>query len=460
MVAGGLVRADDVDDKCLDLLRSLTVEDGISVIDQFERAVQNGGVKNKSAYLAGVATRHKHFGHGPKLAKEVQHRLESLYRSGKMRDTVFDGKVLEAINDLDVGLALRIIDTFEAKDLEDARNLNALFMSTIKITKEQISRERSYGMPPPPHGYREPLPPPHHHHHMPPPPYGMPPPPHYGSPPPPYGAPPPPYAAPPPPYGAPPPYAPPMHAPPPPPHAAPPPRRHYGPEQSAAGVRIDELHNLSVHAPYVPPQVALSLQRAWDSGNRLVSLLDDGSWKALAELEPHFGLQVVTEVVEAMNNQQIRNCNAFLISVAKKFLTGGVSPSGAPGGPGGPGGYGGGGYAGGGGGGYGGAGGGYGGGPGGPGGPGGHQKGVPALNKLQGVLAQRAQDLLTQHAGVLRDSHFDEVVVSQLQRLPEHESLEVLAEIGRHELVGVKNVPAYIMGIINRYKRGGARPGH
>lgn len=70
------------------------------------------------------------------------------------------------------------------------------------------------------------------------------------------------------------------------------------------------------------------------------------------------------------------------------------------------------------------------------------------------------QDLLTQHAGVLRDSHFDEVVVSQLQRLPEHESLEVLAEIGRHELVGVKNVPAYIMGIINRYKRGGARPGH
>lgn len=52
---------------------------------------------------------------------------------------VFDGKVLEAINDLDVGLALRIIDTFEAKDLEDARNLNALFMSTIKITKEQVS---------------------------------------------------------------------------------------------------------------------------------------------------------------------------------------------------------------------------------------------------------------------------------------------------------------------------------
>ncbi len=51
---------------------------------------------------------------------------------------MFDGKVLEAINDLEVGLALRVIDTFEAKDLEDARNLNALFMATIKITKEQV----------------------------------------------------------------------------------------------------------------------------------------------------------------------------------------------------------------------------------------------------------------------------------------------------------------------------------
>ncbi|KAG2501245.1 hypothetical protein HYH03_001052 [Edaphochlamys debaryana] len=448
LVATGLLSAHDIDDKCLELLKEQRVDDAVNIIDQFERALHGGNVKNKSAYLAGVATRHKHFGHGPKLAKDVQQRLEQLYRSGKMKDTVFDGKVLEAINDMEPGLAMRVIDNFEAKDLEDARNINALFMATIKITKEQISRERSYGMPPPPHGYRDPLPPPHHHmpppphHHMPPPPYGMPPP---------YS--PPPYSAP-PPYGAPPPYPPPMiHAPPPMSGG----RRHFGPDQAAAGVRVDELHNLSPHAPYVPPNVALALQRAWDSGNRLVSLLDDGSWKALTEMEPPHGQQVVNEVVEAMNGQQIRNCNAFLISVSKKFLQGGApSPSGAYGGGGGS-------YGGGGGGGYGssygGGGGGYGGGGGGGAGPGG-QKGVPALNKLTGVLGQRAQDLLVQHSHVLRDSHFDEVVVSQLQKLPEHESLEVLAEVGRHELVGVKNIPAYIMGIINRYKRGGQRPGY
>ncbi|GLI63973.1 hypothetical protein VaNZ11_007141 [Volvox africanus] len=448
LVAGGRVRAEDVDDKALDLLKSLKVDDAINVIDQFERAVHGGNVKNKSAYLAGVATRHKHFGHGPKLPKEVQQRLEQLYRSGKLRDSqVLDVKVLEAINDMEPSLALRVIENFEGKDLEDARNINALFMATIKITKEQIARERSYGMPPPAHGYRDTLPPPHHHGMNPPPPYGMNPPPSY-SPPPPYSAPPPP-----PPYGAPSSYAPPMMHAPPPMAAAPAPtpmRRNYGSEQSALGVRIDELHNLSPHAPFVPGSVAMTLQRAWDSGNRLVSLLDEGSWKALTEMESQHGQQVVNEVVEAMNNQQIRNCNAFLISVAKKFLTGSASTpaagsyggsSGAAGNYGGSSGgsYGGASYA--------------------SGGAGG-QKGVPALNRLHGVLGQRAQDLLVQHSHVLRDSHFDEVVVSQLQKLPEHEALEVLAEVGRHELVGVKNIPAYIMGIINRYKRGGSRPSY
>lgn len=60
---------------------------------------------------------------------------------------------------------------------------------------------------------------------------------------------------------------------------------------------------------------------------------------------------------------------------------------------------------------------------------------------------------------MLRDHHFDEIVVTQLQRLPEQEALDVLSELARHELVTVKNVPAYIMGIINRYRRGGGGAG-
>lgn len=58
------------------------------------------------------------------------------------------------------------------------------------------------------------------------------------------------------------------------------------------GVRVGEFHSLSAHAPYVPQQVAMQLQLLWDSGNQLVSLLDEGSWRALTELEPAAGLQV------------------------------------------------------------------------------------------------------------------------------------------------------------------------
>lgn len=60
---------------------------------------------------------------------------------------------------------------------------------------------------------------------------------------------------------------------------------------------------------------------------------------------------------------------------------------------------------------------------------------------------------------MLRDHHFDEIVVTQLQRLPEQEALDVLSELARHELVTVKNVPAYIMGIINRWDTGEERRG-
>lgn len=50
-----------------------------------------------------------------------------------------------------------------------------------------------------------------------------------------------------------------------------------GDEQRAYGVRVNEFHNLADAAPYVAPAVALKLQTLWDSGVRLVSLLDDRS---------------------------------------------------------------------------------------------------------------------------------------------------------------------------------------
>ena len=38
---------------------------------------------------------------------------------------------------------------------------------------------------------------------------------------------------------------------------------------------MDEFHELSTAAAYVHPAAALKLQQMWDSGDRLLSLLDD-----------------------------------------------------------------------------------------------------------------------------------------------------------------------------------------
>lgn len=57
------------------------------------------------------------------------------------------------------------------------------------------------------------------------------------------------------------------------PRAAPP--SHFGLDQLEWGVRVDEFHGLSPFAKYVHPAAALKLQHLWDSGNKLVSLMDD-----------------------------------------------------------------------------------------------------------------------------------------------------------------------------------------
>ena len=45
--------------------------------------------------------------------------------------------------------------------------------------------------------------------------------------------------------------------------------------QVERGVRVDEFHSLSHCAPYVHPAAAMRLQTLWDTGNCLLSFLDD-----------------------------------------------------------------------------------------------------------------------------------------------------------------------------------------
>lgn len=91
-------------------------------------------------------------------------------------------------------------------------------------------------------------------------------------------------------------------------------KRDHGVEQRMLGVRTDELHGLSVFARYVHPAPALKLQQLWDTGVRLVSLLDDRTWEALSDLQAPDALVVIDETVEKMlSPSPLRNVNAYFM---------------------------------------------------------------------------------------------------------------------------------------------------
>lgn len=98
--------------------------------------------------------------------------------------------------------------------------------------------------------------------------------------------------------------------------------RDHSMEQMALGVRVDEFHNLSMHAPMVHAAPALKLQQLWDEGCRLVSLLDDRAWEGLASLGAPESLVVIEEVSDMMirNPDGIRNLNAFFMVRAIAML--------------------------------------------------------------------------------------------------------------------------------------------
>jgi hypothetical protein len=66
----------------------------------------------------------------------------------------------------------------------------------------------------------------------------------------------------------------------------------------------------------------------------------------------------------------------------------------------------------------------------------------------------KAEALCRSHAPLLREEHFDEGVIDSLKRLSHAEGMAVLDELGSNSMTGVRNVPAYIMGIAKRYGSG------
>ncbi|KAF8056246.1 hypothetical protein HT031_006434 [Scenedesmus sp. PABB004] len=506
MLDDGVLLPTDLDERNAEDLKAFDAAVALEILEHYS-AVDFSAVRNRRAYLAGCIRRKAHLAQQPAMHPDVERRVAQLKAAGKIREGDLDKRCMEVLGSMHPARALECLDKYAAKDLTDVRKPAALFMSIAK----QIDAG-ALG-PPMPHHLRPGAGPPE------PPPYwerprggdcdG-------------YGPPAVIAAAPPgaallapgavlPPgvqvayagaapqqyvlapgglltaapvgatiigaasggYGAPPPLPPPTGGVPADWAAG---RRQYGADQAQAGVRVGEFHGLSPFAIYVHPSPSLKLQQLWDSGNELVSMLDDKVWQVLAELRAPEALEVIDEAAAAVANPHsgIRNVNAYFMSVVKKFVPS-MAVRGDPGGlvppPGGgygappppraydpppryddyrepprgppppPYGGGGGGY----GGGYGDRGGGYGGGYGDrgygppPGGP---------------PPRAAAAALVRDHAPLLREEHFDEGVCENLKRLPHADAVAVLGELATNSMAGVRNLPAYIMGIVRRYQRG------
>jgi thioesterase domain-containing protein len=83
----------------------------------------------------GVMTRHRQ-NTGPRLDREVDARLEKLFRLTKIKHGDFDGRAYDELAALPPHAAVRAIDRFQSKVSDDVRNLSAFFTSIIRQVRE------------------------------------------------------------------------------------------------------------------------------------------------------------------------------------------------------------------------------------------------------------------------------------------------------------------------------------
>lgn len=435
----------EIDDRALAKLADFETDQALEVLDQFSKCDLTK-VRKKSAYLIGVMQRIKKSdpdnwtrksassqnGSGPDLSIEVGARLQMMFEEGVCRPSDLDRQCLSQLARLPVPMALEALNEFSRRDLSDIRNFSALFVSILRRLENDFHRQGRAQpppplMPPPPQmqvgmnrvGMVEPAP---NQYQMPAQipqyPVGMP-----NQ------------------MGATMPYNPvdpqvmapqmtgmpmgqymPTES----------DKHNYGMEQLQMGVRVDEFHKLSSLATYVHPAPALKLQQLWDEGVRLVSVLDDGAWEALTQLRAPEALAVIEDVANKLQGpNNLRNVNAFFMSVARKFLppaprsmTGNThsmqshglsrvvrqSPRGVAG----------------------------------------------DLSSLSQDARQKIDEIVYLHSKYINKTDFDQGVVEALKRLPDYEVLSVIQDLSSAQnLATVQNMPAFIMSIIRRHQNAG-----
>lgn len=123
------VQEGDLDERVLEKLSRVTEEGGLVVLTQFEHALSNGSIRNKSAYLNGVIKSHQV---ANRMQPDLNSRLAELYKTDKLNGQELDTRCMDHLRSLTPQLADRALDAFLSKDLSSARNVSALFMSTLR----------------------------------------------------------------------------------------------------------------------------------------------------------------------------------------------------------------------------------------------------------------------------------------------------------------------------------------
>jgi len=200
-------------------------------------------------------------------------------------------------------------------------------------------------------------------------------------------------------------------------------KRNFAMEQLKVGVRVDEFHALSPHAPNIHPAIALKLQELWDSGVKLVAVLDDRVWSTLASMKAPEALICLEEMANQLN--RIKNPNAYFMSMVRQYEghglnTGRDQAEGR--------------YS----------------------GRGGHREGFRAsevceeLNTLALEVRQKIEEVVQAQSRYLRTADFDRGVCYALVKLDVPVALNLLDQFVEQPLENVKNMSAFIMSFIRR----------
>lgn len=275
-----------MDDGILRRLAEIDPKDALECLEQFSHC-DLSRVRNKSAYIVGVMRRMRTptdsqpaappAPRSSSLHENVSAKLKMLYNDGICKPADIDDKCLDKLAQLPVPCALEALTQLAGRDLTEIRSIARFLMSIINRLEHRYNLEEQRKYQP--------------QHQMQPLTIGMAPPPTVD------------YTT----------LQPVMHGLYP---AMYPPfvngKKNYAMEQLRMGVRVDEFHALSPHAPNIHAAIALKLQELWDSGVKLVAILDDRVWSTLASMKAPEALICLEEMANQLD--RIKNPNAYFMA--------------------------------------------------------------------------------------------------------------------------------------------------